>query len=120
LRILFDQNVPVGVRKHLRRAGHEVVTSPDLEWEELKNGVLFKAAEEAHFDLMVTADQNLTYQQNLKGRKIALVVLGSNDWSIVRQQMDTIAATVEAAQVNSYAFVEMPLPPKRPYIRLDE
>ena len=84
MRILFDQNVPVGIRKLLRRAGHEVVTSPDLEWEELKNGVLLKAAEEAHFDLMVTADQNLKYQQNLSSRKIALVVLGSNDCSIAR------------------------------------
>ena len=93
-----------------------MVTSPDLEWEELKNGVLLRAAEEAHFDLMVTADQNMAYQQNRKGRKIALVVLGSNDWSIVRQHMDTITATVETAELNSYAFVEMPLPPKRPYI----
>jgi len=111
--------MPVGVRKLLRRAGHEVVTSPDLEWEELKNGVLLKAAEEAHFDLMVTADQNLTYQQNLKDRKIALIVLGSNRWPYVQKHLLKIVAAVDAAKTNSYAFIEVPLPPKRPYLRPD-
>ncbi len=93
-----------------------MVTAPDMEWEELRNGALLKAAEEAHFDLMVTADQNLAYQQNLTGRKIALVVLGSNDWSIVRKHIVRMTAAVEAAKLSRYSFVEMPLPPKRPYI----
>jgi len=104
--------MPVGVRKFLRRAGHEVVTSPELKWEELNNGVLLKAAEEAHFDMMVTADQNLKYQQNLKERRIALIVLSSNDWSIVRQHIAEIGSAVDAAQANSYAFIDMPLLPK--------
>lgn len=113
MRILFDQNVPVGVRKLLRRTGHAVTTSPDLEWEELKNGMLLKAAEEAHFDVMVTADQRLIYQQNMTGRKIALIVLGSNDWSIVRQHMSEIVEKVDMAGHSSYAFIAMPLPSKR-------
>ena len=46
-----------------------MATSPELEWEELKNGILLKAAEDAHFDLMVTADQNLRYQRISKAAK---------------------------------------------------
>ncbi len=99
----------------MRKAGHEVVTSPDLEWEELKNGRLLKAAEESGFDVIVTADQNVVHQQNLKDRKIAIVVLGSNRWRIVRNHLSDIAAQVNAARPNGYAFIEMPLPPKPPY-----
>ena len=77
MRILFDKNVPVGVRRFL--AGHEVHTVVEMNWPpQLENGELLKAAEETAFDVMVTSDQNILYQQNLKGRGLALVVLGSN------------------------------------------
>ena len=61
---------------------------------------------------MVTSDQNIVYQQNLAGRKLALVVLGSNIWLIVRNHGATIAAKINAATPGSYDFVEMPLPLK--------
>jgi hypothetical protein len=111
LRILFDKNVPVGVRALL--AGHEVFTVVEISWPpQLENGELLNAAELAAFDVMVTADQNIRYQQNLAGRKLALVVLGSNIWPIVREHAATIAAKVDAATPGSYDFIEMPLPPK--------
>ncbi len=66
---------------------------------------------------MVTADQNIAYQQNLKDRKIALVVLGAGHWPIVRNHLFEIMAAVETAIANSYAFIAMPLPPKRKYLR---
>ena len=62
---------------------------------------------------MLTADQNIRYQQNLTGRKLALIVLGSNIWPIVRDHRVTIAAKIDAATPGSYDFIEMPLPPKR-------
>lgn len=80
---------------------------------ELENGELLKTGEDAGFDVMVTSDQNIRYQQNLKGRKLALLVLGSNIWPIVRQHGATIAAKVDQAVQVSFEFIEMPLPPKR-------
>ena len=111
MRILFDKNVPVGVRRFL--SGHEVRTFIEMGWHpQLENGELLRAAEAAGFNVIVTSDQNMRYQQNLTGRKLALVVLGSNIWPIVRDHGATIAAKVDAATPGSYDFIEMPLPPK--------
>jgi predicted nuclease of predicted toxin-antitoxin system len=74
LRILLDKNVPVGLRRFL--SGHEVLTFVAMQWHpQMENGELLKAAEAARFDVMITSDQNIVYQQNLTGRKLALVVL---------------------------------------------
>ncbi len=111
MRILFDKNVPVGVRRFLLK--HEVYTVVDLKWNpQLENGELLNAAEAAGFDVMITADQNIRHQQNLTGRKLALIVLGSNIWPIVQKHRDTISAKVDTATPGSYDFIEMPLPPK--------
>jgi hypothetical protein len=115
LRILFDKNVPVGVRRFL--SGHDVFTFVELQWyPQIENGELLKAGEAAGFDVMITSDQNIAYQQNLTGRTLALVVLGSNIWPIVRDHGATITAKVDAATPGSYEFIEMP-PPKRRKIR---
>lgn len=112
MRIVFDKNVPVGVRRFLSR--HKVRTFAEMQWHpQLENGDLLKAAEAAEFDVIVTADQKIKYQQNLAGRKLALVVLGSNIWPIVSDHGTGIAAKVDAAKPGSYAFIEMLPPPKR-------
>ena len=111
MRILFDHNVPVGIRLYLQ--GHEVRTVTEMQWPpQLENGELLKAAEFAAFDVLVTADQNIIHQQNPRGRKLALVVLGSNIWPIVRNYSAEIASAVAAARAGSWSFIEMPLPPK--------
>jgi hypothetical protein len=111
LRILFDKNVPLGVRHFLKK--HEVRTVVEMKWPpQLENGELLQAAEVAAFDVLVTSDQNIRYQQNLTDRKLALVVLGSNIWPIVRTHRTKIAVKVDAAGVGSYTFIEMPLPLK--------
>ena len=111
MRILFDKNVPVGARAFL--AGHEVRTVVEMGWpDQLENGKLLEVAEQSGFDVMVTSDQNIRYQQNLTGRKLALVLLGSNIWPVVQRHGAAIAASVDAATPGSYAFIEMPLPPK--------
>lgn len=111
MRILFDKNVPVGVRLFLRN--HEVRTFVQTGWPvQLENGDLLKAAEASDFDLLVTSDQSIRYQQNLAGRKLALVVLGSNIWPIVKSHGAAITATVTAATPGSFRFIEMPVPPK--------
>jgi hypothetical protein len=109
LRVVFDKNVPVGVRRFL--AGHEVRTFAETGWPvKLENGQLLKAAEDLGFDVLLTSDQNIRYQQNLTGRKLALVVLGSNIWPIVRDYGPEITAAVVAVTAGSYQFIEMPLP----------
>lgn len=111
MRIVFDKNVPAGVRRFLSK--HEVRTFPEMPWHpQLENGALLDAAEAAGFDVMITADQNIAYQQNLIGRRLALVVLGSNLWPLVRDHETAIATTVDAASPGGYDFIEMPLPPK--------
>jgi predicted nuclease of predicted toxin-antitoxin system len=111
LRILFDKNVPVGVRGFLLE--HEVQTFVEMQWpDQLENGELLDMAEQAAFEVLVTSDQNIRYQQNLAGRKLALVVLGSNIWPVVRQYSAAIMARVDAATPGGYDFIEMPLPPK--------
>ena len=111
MRILFDKNVPVGVRGFLPE--HEVHTLVEMQWpDQLENGELLTMAEQAGFDVMVTSDQNIRYQQNLSGRRLALVVLGSNIWPVVRRYGSAIAARVYGASPGGYYFIEMPLPPK--------
>lgn len=111
LGILFDKNVPAGVRHFLPK--HEVLTFIQTGWPvQLENGELLKAAESEGFDVLVTSDQNIRYQQNLTGRNLALVVLGSNIWPIVRTHAAEIVAKVDAAGAGSYEFIEMPRPPK--------
>jgi hypothetical protein len=106
MRILFDQGVPRGLTALFR--GHEVTEARKLKWERISNGALLRLAEDAGFDLLVTTDKNVRYQQNLTGRRISIVVLGNPPWWLVRQYLDGIAAAVSAASPGSYAEVKIP------------
>lgn len=106
MRILFDQGVPRGLAASLR--GHEVVEARTLNWERISNGELLKLAEGAGFEVLVTTDKNVRYQQNLAGRKISIVVLGNSPWWLVRQHLDQIVAAVSVATPGSYAEVDIP------------
>src|SRR5260221_12965379 len=92
MRILFDQGTPVGIRQVL--AEHEVKTAYEQGWSTLSNGELLRAAEEAGFDLFLTVDTNLAYQQNLQGRKLAIIVLSRNKWKAIEQSLDEIANAI--------------------------
>ena len=78
MRILFDQGVPRGLAASL--PVHDVTEARELEWERISNGELLKLAEGAGFDLLLTTDKNMRYQQNLADRKISIVVLGNSPW----------------------------------------
>jgi hypothetical protein len=109
--VLFDHGTPKGLARAL--VGHTVHTAQSRGWDTLSNGALLNAAEEAGFQLLLTTDRRIRYQQNLRARRIALVVLtGSIRWSLVRQHADRIVATVAAATPGSYSEVEIPLEPK--------
>ena len=104
--ILFDNGTPAPLRFALK--DHIVVEAIDRGWDRLSNGELIAAAEAAGFDLLLTTDKNMRYQQNLAGRKISIVVLGNSPWWLVRQHLDEIVTAVNAATPGSYAEVEIP------------
>jgi len=105
--ILFDHGTPRGLARAL--LGHTVIAAKARGWDRLNNGDLLRAAEEAAFDLLLTTDQRIRYQQNLTGRKIAIVVLGgSTKWSRVRLHLERIAAAVNTAEAGSYTEVAIP------------
>jgi|SRR5580692_9136130 hypothetical protein len=104
--ILFDHSTPAPLSSYL--TGHTVIEARDRGWDTLSNGDLLAEAERAGFDVVVTADKNIRYQQNLRGRRIALVVLSTPQWPRVRPHAERIAAAVDAATPGGYAEVEIP------------
>ena len=92
--ILFDHGAPRGIARAL--SGHIVITAYARGWDKLSNGALLAMAEEASVDLLLTTDRRIRYQQNLSGRKIAIVVLtGATKWSRVRLHLERISIAVE-------------------------
>ena len=105
MRVLFDQGTPVPIAQFLSR--HTIRTTRQEGWATLKNGDLLRVAEEAGFDVLLTTNNSIAYQQNLKGRKIAIVVLTRNRWRIVQRMTQTIVAAVDAATPGSNALIEI-------------
>lgn len=95
MRVLFDQGTPVPLRRAL--GGHMVATAYEMGWSEMTNGALLAAAE-SRFDVLVTTDQNLAYQQNLQGRTLAVVVLPTTSWPVIRDSAAEVAAAIADAQ----------------------
>jgi len=94
VKILFDQGVPKPLQAQL--AAHEVRRAFQLGWADKKNGELLALAEEAGFDVLVTTDQNLLHQQNFRGRKIAVFILGRDNWSEIEPHAEKIAAEINS------------------------
>jgi hypothetical protein len=106
MRVLFDQATPLPIRAHLDQ--HVVSTAFAQGWDTLKNGELLTAAEQAGFDVLLTTDKNLRYQQNLTDRKIAIVVLGVQQWPQLRPHVQRVVEAVNAAMSGSYVEIEIP------------
>jgi predicted nuclease of predicted toxin-antitoxin system len=111
LKILIDQNVSARLAGLL--TGHNATHASSLGWAVLTNGDLLTAAEAADFEIFVTADKNIRYQQNLAGRRIALVVLGTNQLDILFANVDQIRQAVDAVPAGGYVTVEFDRPPLR-------
>ena len=107
MRVLFDNGTPRGLAGAL--PSHVVEEARSHGWDTLRNGELLEAAELAGFEVFVTTDRNLRYQQNLTNRKIAVVVLGNGRWRLIRARLTEIAAAVDAAAPGSFAEVEIPV-----------
>jgi hypothetical protein len=85
---LFDQGVPVPLMREL--AGHQVETAYERGWATLANGRLLDAAEQSGFDVLVTTDKNLRYQQDLSKRTIAILVLPTTRWPVIQTHTEAI------------------------------
>ena len=83
-------------------------TAAQEGWDRLKNGDLLAAAEEAGFDILLTTDKNIRHQQNLAGRKIAIVVLGQQQWPRLRPHIQRVVEVVNASTPGSFAEVDIP------------
>ena len=105
--VLFDHGTPRTLARYL--IDHHTVTEARARgWDHVENGELLTLAEEAGFEVLVTTDQNLSYQQNLKSRKIAIVVLGKGQWGLMKPHISQIVAAVKAATPGSFTEVEIP------------
>lgn len=106
MRVLFDQGTPAPLRRLL--SGHDVSTAYECGWSTLKNGELLGAAEADGFQVLVTTDTNLKYQQNLTSRTIAIVVLSTTSWPRIKVAAQLVVNAVEAAERGTYAEVLIP------------
>lgn len=103
--MLFDQGVPVPLKKHLSNS--DVITLYEMGWSTIANGELLKKAEAEGFAVFVTTDKNLKYQQNIAVRSIAIVVLPTTNWQTLQKHTAKIAQ--EVSKVDSGGFVEIEL-----------
>ena len=104
--VLFDNGTPRTLTRYLIDR-HTVTEARARGWEEKENGDLLALAEAEGFEVPVTTDKNIAYQQNLAGRKIAIVVLGQGRWSLIKPHVARVAAAVDAAIPGSYIEVEI-------------
>jgi hypothetical protein len=103
VKILFDQGVPLPLREEL--TGLEITTAYREGWSNLGNGELLAAAEKAGIAIFLTTDQNLRYQQNLKGRRIAIVVLPTTRWPDIKPHAGKVRDALK--QMRSGAYLEI-------------
>lgn len=105
MKILFDQGTPVPLRKLL--TNHQVDTAFEKGWSDLKNGDLLNKAEKEGYQLLITTDKNLRYQQNLAGRQLSMLVLMSTSWPRVRNKISNIQSALEHINSGSYQEIKI-------------
>lgn len=105
MRILFDQGTPVPLRREL--IGHVVGTAYEMGWSDLENGNLLDATER-DFDALITTDQNLKYQQNLSGRRLAILVLNTTNWPRIRRHIALVVSQVATLRPGDFRELALP------------
>lgn len=105
MKVLFDQGTPVPLRRHLHP--HEVDTTAEKNWSELKNGELLNRAEADGYEVFVTTDQNLRYQQDLSNRALRILVLLTTSWPRIETQVDQVRLALDGLEEGGYAEVDV-------------
>ena len=106
MRVLFDQGTPVPLRNYL--PAYQISTAYELGWSSFKNGELLQQAASQGFEIIVTTDQNLKYQQNLANRQIAIVVLGTTSWPRIQKVLPNIIEAINRIKPNGYIEISAP------------
>ena len=107
MKILFDHNLPHNLRTSLvQQGGHQMLTAAYMGWGELKNGDLLRAAEDGGIEVLVTGDRSLIHEQNLKGRRLAIIVLSTNNWLIMKNHLAQILLAIESALPGSLQSID--------------
>lgn len=104
MKILLDENLDHALRKLLGQ--HEVFTVTFMGWTGLQNGELLRAAEDSGMDVLLTGDQSLTYEQNLTGRRLAIVALSAIQLPILKENLAKIIAAIDAATPGTFQAVD--------------
>ncbi len=105
MRILFDQGTPVPLRRYL--TDHVVDTAYERGWSDLQNGELLDVSEHEVYEILVTTDQNLKYQQNLANSGISVIVLLSTSWPRIQEHIDEIKTAIANSVPGSYTEVSI-------------
>ena len=105
MRILFDQGTPVPLRRHL--VDHDVDTAAENGWSDLDNGDLIEMTERRGYEILVTTDQNLRYQQNFNDRSLSVVVLLSTAWPDIQLRTEEIRATIDEIRPGEFREVSI-------------
>ena len=105
MRILLDNCTPRPLKRFL--AEHQADTAREQGWERLRNGILLQAAENDGYEVMITTDQSLPFQQNMTGRRIAIVVVNENKWPILQNHIELITAALEDIRPGDIRVVQI-------------
>lgn len=99
MKVLLDECLPRRLKRDL--SGHQIFTVLEMGWAGVKNGALLRLIQDAAFDVFVTIDGNLSYQQNLKGVNLAIIVLRARDNTIesLRPLAPAILAAIQRISV---------------------
>jgi hypothetical protein len=103
MKILFDHGTPAPLRHGL--AGHVVSTAYEIGWAKFDNGDLLEAAE-SQFDILITTDQNLRYQQNLAARRLAILILPTTSWPRIQAHLNQILEAVNALKPGEFVEIQ--------------
>ena len=103
--ILLDESVPRVVKTRLNE--YSIATVQEMGWTGMRNGELLAAASQ-QFTVLITADKNLRYQQNLKGHRLSIIVLPTNQVSLVVTLLPVIQDTLMAIQPGDLIQISLP------------
>ena len=106
MKVLFDHCTPVPLRRHL--TGHSIDTAYELGWETRRNGVLLDLAEVHGYEILLTTDQSIRYQQNILGRQIGILLLLSNSWPRIQLRIELVQDALD--NMHPGDFREVPIP----------
>lgn len=107
MKILIDESLPRCLKRIL--TDHETRTVQEMGWNGIKNGELLKLAE-PDFEVFLTADKNIRYQQNLKGRGLAIIEFPSNKLSVVKRLEAKLKTTLQQIATGDYVALNWPQP----------